>query len=361
MLQRKRPAEDRTLADILALLDACLGSQTAAYASVPITSGRRLHRFMQDLHRAGASFDLAACADFRQHVIAPNEREAAAFAQSLRRNVGMPVIDPSRFLPPPRWTQKHFTSLWKAVLQEYCKLAAFANGWEFSAGCTAEFVIATSANIRAIDATGKVLTRSRGIRLIEDAIRQLTADGLDPTLLRGRIDQLHKRMFIVPSRLPAATSAQRLLQCRTILDCLTIKRSCVLVLPNAAKHAKAPKRRQRGGTSALEPSPATSTFASLQALHRKPWDITIDVAMFEPNWARHRIVSFWADVIAQSVHTIVVPSVPDQAMTKLVDIGRASGARVVELGTRRIWPRSAGTGTSHQVSRTRSTVKGELC
>lgn len=334
MLQKGREPLDQTLTDIVALLTVALGHHSAAYASVPITSGRRLHRFMKDLRRRKGSLDLATLEDLRQHVIGPNEREASLFANRLRHSLERPVIDPSRFPPQQDWTQTHFNVLWGTVLRACCDLVVFADGWQYSAGCTFEFVVASNAGICARDAGGKVLAISKGIRLIGRAAQQLELDGLDPSLLESRVRELHGQSAPASLRLPPSAAFERQRLCRIMFDCITSGKSCVLIIPAKSNVRETPKqstgRPQRRQDPSLRIDKARSD--GMESLRNNPWDIVVDVAQYRPRWPRHDLTSFWTGVVDQHVHTLVVPREPADIrfQAALIDAGMRHGLRIVD-------------------------------
>jgi hypothetical protein len=301
---------DKTLADILGIFEAIFPTEKGAYASVPITSGTRLHRFLRERRLAGGTFDAKAIKEMQHRVIEPNVCDARAFARRLRSEYERPVIDPSRFVAPNGWTQDHFNALWAAIIKKYCNLVVFADGWEYSTGCTAEFVEACNAHIRMVDARGNALTRDDGIRLVIRAERQLSADGLETSGLCDRLKQLRLKKAIVPHpKMPQSLPATRRRLCFEAVGCVASGRSGILV---ARAHPK--KRPWAGAANGHGSNPsATSRGARrlagdsvsfLKGLRHKPSDIMIDIAHFVPaDWPVSHLERFWANVIDNYVHS----------------------------------------------------------
>src|SRR5580704_1765603 len=229
-------SNDKTLRDILGIFDAIFASGKAIYASSPITSGRRLHRFMTQPPLKLGTYRSSATRAMYRRVIAPNERDALAFARRLRREYKTPVIDPSRFRAGQGWTQDHFNALWAAVIKEYCELVVFADGWEYSSGCTAEFVEAVKARIPTLDEKGNIMGRDDAIGLISRAKGQLLADGLSIASLSRRIKQLQQNTARMPhARMPERTPATRSRLCLMGVESASSGRSSVLARPRSTK------------------------------------------------------------------------------------------------------------------------------
>lgn len=305
-------SNDRTLTDVLGIFGAAFAAGEAIYASSPITSGQRLHRFISDWPvRMGASRPSRTAA-MRECVIEPNERDALAFARRLRREYKAPVIDPSRFRAGKGWTQDHFTSLWATVIKSYCNLVVFANGWEYSSGCTAEFVEAFKANIPTSDAKGNLLARDDAIGLMSRAKLQLLADGLSAATLSRRIQQLRLNTAGVRHpRMPQRTPATRSRLCLMGVGSVSSGRSGVL----AARPDSAESFRKTGNARRRPPStPGTSagkerltgeSVARVKRLRNEPSDVIIDVARFAPSdWPLSQLERFWSHVIEHYVHAV---------------------------------------------------------
>ena len=69
----------------------------------------------------------------------------------------------------------------------------FNGNWQFSNGCTFEFVEAQEARIRTLDVNGKLLTPRAAAELIEEAIKQF--DDLDTSALQQNLDRLVAKGF----------------------------------------------------------------------------------------------------------------------------------------------------------------------
>jgi hypothetical protein len=101
-----------------------------------------------------------------------------------------PVIDPTIVADLEGWTQGDYRTAWARIIQEYVRSVVFANGWQFSNGCTFEFVTATKAGIETFDEAWQPIDLASGVSLLRGAVRDVSSHGLPTEFLRGILEDL---------------------------------------------------------------------------------------------------------------------------------------------------------------------------
>jgi hypothetical protein len=171
---------------LLLTFSTVVARRTATYVSTPLTSGQRA--FEWHLQNGATAAHLSP--DFRERVIEPNRREAAAFADALRVQIAGVVIDPAALPDVDGWDQADYRFFWGRVIEEYVRQVVFRSGWQYSSGCTYEYFVARRAGIEILDEHLDRLPVSRGIRLIDAAVLETRQRGSDTTFLVQVLDAL---------------------------------------------------------------------------------------------------------------------------------------------------------------------------
>ncbi|SKA70885.1 hypothetical protein [Desulfobaculum bizertense] len=160
----------------------------AIYISTPITSGKRLIKYLQHFEKDGISNDNYL--HFLKHeVIEPNCRAGREFAQKVRSKTSLPAIEPTCFFQK-EWTQKDYLLFWELVIQHYAQEVWFNEGWQFSNGCTYEFYIALREQLPAKDHSGKIISRKKASMLLSESIEELKRHNRDPTPIQKIFNQI---------------------------------------------------------------------------------------------------------------------------------------------------------------------------
>lgn len=185
----QRPAEVERLAGFLS---AVLADRSAVYVSAPITSGRR----HSEWHPAEAHRLSSAPADYwqahRAHVVEPNRNHAKEVVARIRLSERRPVIDPTAVPDIDGWTQDDYRLLWARVIERYAALVVFLDGWEYSNGCTYEFLVAQRLALPTATEAGRPLTLAAGGALIRGALANLAAQGVEAALPRWVLSQAER-------------------------------------------------------------------------------------------------------------------------------------------------------------------------
>jgi hypothetical protein len=178
----------------------------AIYCSSELTSGFLLYSEMRRLQISDRSeLKLKLGEDwFRKNIFEVNSRSANSFADSVRRRQtdGTLVITPAP-LYVPEWGQPEYLAFWEEIVRTRVKAVWFNNNWEYSDGCTLEFVIATQNNLPRFDAEGKQISASAAVIAIEKAIAEFDEE-FDTTKLHQNLEHLRSSMEVTSS-MPLST------------------------------------------------------------------------------------------------------------------------------------------------------------
>ena len=179
----------------LSAVDCMLNGDKAVYASSDLTTGRRFYRLLRESearYPEGLRTKLGAEA-YRRRLFEPNAEAANAFARSLRDLLGgrTLVITPAP-LRVPDWSQDEYLGFFEALIRTRIHAAYFNDGWEYSNGCTFEFVVAQEAGVPTFDARGVPLDRGTALVLGERAVTELQASGIEPVGLQQHYTRLRR-------------------------------------------------------------------------------------------------------------------------------------------------------------------------
>ncbi|HSV65451.1 MAG TPA: hypothetical protein VLJ59_06020 [Mycobacteriales bacterium] len=166
----------------------CLGARdrSEVYLSAPITTGELFVAWRQS---AAGSLDRDH-PDYpelhREHVMATNIARVAPLVGWLRDAfAGRLVIDPTVLADVPGWRQQDYHDFWCALIRRYVDTVVFADGWQYSHGCVAEFATAVSVGARLLTERLENLDLARAVELVGAAVARLESVGEDTSKLRG--------------------------------------------------------------------------------------------------------------------------------------------------------------------------------
>jgi len=138
-----------------------VGNEQATYLSGPITTGLR---FVETI-----------VANSPEHVAINQNLEALrSTAKELRRSTNRLVIDPSP-LTVPHWSQEQYMMLWRALIQRRASEVRFMPDWEYSLGCTLEFLHAKQLDIPTLTIEGLPVSVEEGLSKLKNAATSLAA------------------------------------------------------------------------------------------------------------------------------------------------------------------------------------------
>jgi hypothetical protein len=124
-----------------AILDTikCVGGDEGLiYVTVPITSGYREFRLMNELGMTREEVRSKHKTRWREEVVQPNEADAEAY--SLIAQLQFPdriVLNPA-MLQVVDWTQDQYNKMWNEVLRQFCDVLMVTPDWAYSYGARKE-------------------------------------------------------------------------------------------------------------------------------------------------------------------------------------------------------------------------------
>jgi hypothetical protein len=184
--QTSRGAEIEALVE---LLRGVLPKRVALYVSAPITSGRRFVDWYSG-GRSPAGLEEEYQREHLSKVVAPNREAASALVRRVRETCSEPVIDPTTVDEIEGWTQGDYRRAWARIIEEFAHAVVFANGWEFSSGCSYEFLVATKAGVERLDELFQPIKLGTGVSLLRRAVTEISSRGLSAEFLCGILEDL---------------------------------------------------------------------------------------------------------------------------------------------------------------------------
>lgn len=181
---------------LLSLLDCVFLDREAVYASSEFTTGKRFYKLCRQ-------YDVRSAEELRTRLgdkyvsllLTPNKEEGIRFARELR-TLGHPlVLTPNPFHADPlnlkrNWSQPEYLDFWKMVIQRKCCAVCFNQGWEFSNGCTFEYIAGLEAGAQLFDHRYKPLKPELARDTVAYAIEMLEKEGFSVPKLREALAKL---------------------------------------------------------------------------------------------------------------------------------------------------------------------------
>ncbi len=163
---------------LLAIYASVLQERSAVYCSAPITSGRLYVKWLRDHGLSYASVDHAITekvADHSQFVVKENVRRAQRMVLALRSQSRRPVIDPTSVPHVNGWRQADWLSLWERVIEQFAVGVVFGDGWQFSFGCSHEYLISKRLGLPTYSESGDALFAQDGAKLVSEAADEIAS------------------------------------------------------------------------------------------------------------------------------------------------------------------------------------------
>ena len=168
-----------------------LAGREAIYASSELTSGRRFYELCRqyNVRTKERLKEVLGSDGYAAKLLRPNEKHAIEFALDVRRRDHDVVLTPNTLFVPD-WTQPDYLGFWETVIRTKCKAIFFNDGWEFSNGCTFEYLVGYQNEMALFDRPGDLIPPSRAKHLILSAIEDLEADSFTVPELRRVYESL---------------------------------------------------------------------------------------------------------------------------------------------------------------------------
>jgi hypothetical protein len=148
-------------------LASVIDGRSATYVSAPLTTGKRF------LNTSSNSDAQSFGNDLLDHLHVKSNREAARVVVASSRRISCHVvIDPTVFEDVPGWTQDDYRTLWGQVIERFASRVVFVDGWQYSSGCSYEFLVAQRTGAHCLDERMQDLSPVEGLALIRQAIAE---------------------------------------------------------------------------------------------------------------------------------------------------------------------------------------------
>jgi len=168
------------------LLKSITDGRKTIYIAVPMTTG---HNFLHWYANEGAAIDSSTEEYRKKHhekVILPNCEAAKKRIAAIRCNYSNAIIiDPTSF-SISEWTQEEYHYFWGKIIECCVNKVVLLDGWQYSVGCSYEFLTAVQNGIETLTENGSPLSRGLGVNLILSAITELKQNAL-PTVYLERV------------------------------------------------------------------------------------------------------------------------------------------------------------------------------
>jgi uncharacterized protein DUF4406 len=168
---------------LLSLLDCVVLDREALYASSEFTTGRRFYELCRQ-HNVRTAEELKSRLgdEYVSQLLTPNKEEGIRFARRLRKLGHSIVLTPNPFHADPfnlgrNWSQVEYLDFWKMVIVTKCHAVCFNEGWQFSNGCTFEYLAGLKAGLQLLDHRNQPLDIVAAREMIAGAIESLESDG----------------------------------------------------------------------------------------------------------------------------------------------------------------------------------------
>lgn len=177
---------------LLNVLSSVVSDHSAVYVSTPITSGRRFADWSSSRDLEVDLSQPETYQEFLREVLEPNSRHARQIIRRLRSLLPKVLIDPTALEDIEGWIQDDYRVLWARVIEQYTDTVYFLDGWQYSNGCTYEFLVANRLNPRPsiLKEDQQPLKLEEGIESIKSAVLDLRSSKLPTDFLQRVLDEL---------------------------------------------------------------------------------------------------------------------------------------------------------------------------
>lgn len=163
----------------------------ACYVSTPITTGPEFVAWWRSQGSSIPRHDPAYEAELSQ-VVQRNIEAVRPLVAAVETRFRRPVIDPTRLGPIAGWQQPDYHRFWVRVIRTFVDTVVFADGWQYSSGCSVEFAATVGNGLSSYDASIRVLDVETGVRLLEAAADELDAAGLGSEYQRRAVEEIRQ-------------------------------------------------------------------------------------------------------------------------------------------------------------------------
>jgi hypothetical protein len=177
---------------VISAYDCVVPDGAAIYCSSDITTGKRFYYDVlkprgvhseEDLRRKVGAEEFK---NIQTALIQDNVVRGVAFAEKLRERGLINVVSPGPFFARG-FDQQHYLYLWELFIIKKVYQIRFNYDWEYSNGCSFEYVIAAKKGIPRLDREGGPLSLSEAIARVNTAAEELKSEGFIVTKLEANL------------------------------------------------------------------------------------------------------------------------------------------------------------------------------
>jgi hypothetical protein len=176
---------------LLQAWESAFADTPVTYLGGPITTGPRFLRWYERQGQALVEDRTKFQALLRSEVIKPNEADLLRAARELRRERTEPVIEPAS-IHVAEWSQEDYFTLWERFIERHATRIILLPGWQYSAGCAAEFQHACHRGIPVESRDGLPISLGSGLELLRDATEEINRIGAPVAGIINVIDNLER-------------------------------------------------------------------------------------------------------------------------------------------------------------------------
>lgn len=163
------------------------------YFSTPITTGYAYVLWRQENAQSIGQDHPRYRELHRAEVINLNIARAAPLVEQLRMEFpGQLVVNPAGLADIDEWAQCDYHDFWCAVIRRFAAVAVFADGWQFSRGCVAEYATAVECGVKILRQDLAPLAGEAGSTLVAQAVATLDDLREDTSDLRNALARLDR-------------------------------------------------------------------------------------------------------------------------------------------------------------------------
>lgn len=182
----KTKNEDQVVS-MLEVLCSVIPDKNSVYISIPLTSGKRFIDW-----NSKVTVEENKQEKVLSNVIENNKRSAKTIVGNLRNKFSEILIDPLALPDIKGWDQDDYRDFWGRVVERYAKTVVCTNDWNYSSGCSYEFLVAKQNKIFTVDENINFISTEEGIEQINMAIEEMESCKLPTCFLENVVNELTK-------------------------------------------------------------------------------------------------------------------------------------------------------------------------
>jgi hypothetical protein len=168
---------------LIDLLECAIEEKSAYYVSIPMTSGKR---FIDWYKKEGTYYKNKGDNVYRQEhyksVLSKNIKNSSTKIKKIKKEINGIIIEPTK-LNMDEWEQDEYRYYWGKIIEKYIKKSIFFDGWQYSNGCSFEFLKSMSCNLICLDERLNKITLKKAIALLTESIKELNECLIDTEYL----------------------------------------------------------------------------------------------------------------------------------------------------------------------------------